>query len=96
MKKEQFEDSTVDSVYETDTSVVQPTKDTTKMAHNPKRLSFDNTIKPEHSVPKKAKKSLESSWDHSAASGLPFMIETPVSFKLIKLLKICYLLAFFF
>lgn len=72
MKKE-ADDTTMDSMYETDTSsVVQPAnaKPRTKdgMLVNRPPTSRDQ--------PKKAKKSLESSWNNS---DLPYIIETPVS-----------------
>lgn len=81
MKQEQYEDSTVDSTYETDNSNVQPQdstlQSTSNTNHNPKRLSFEATAIAQ--VPKKAKKSLESSWD--TTTDLPYIIETPVSSK---------------
>lgn len=81
MKQEQYEDSTVDSTYETDNSNVQPQDSTlqctSNSTHNPKRLSFEATVITQ--VPKKAKKSLESSWDNT--TDLPYVIETPVSLK---------------
>lgn len=75
MKKEQFEDSTIDSVYGTDLSSVQNPDQSTSLNCNAKRMSLDenNVTQP----PKKAKKSLESSWNHSAHTELPFAIETP-------------------
>lgn len=80
MKQEQYEDSTVDSTYETDNSNVQPQElqqSTSNSTHNPKRLSFEATAIAQ--VPKKAKKSLESSWD--TTTDPPYIIETPVSLK---------------
>lgn len=88
MNKEQFEDSTIDSMYETDSSNVQTTDANTTVTaapQNPKRLSFesatDQAAAAAAQVPKKAKKSLEHSWDNSATSDMPYMIETPVSLK---------------
>lgn len=62
----------MDSLYETDTSSVRQAPiaksgTTTEIVNRPSTSSRDQ--------PKKAKKSLESSWDNS---DLPYLIETPV------------------
>lgn len=76
MKKEQSDDTTLDSMYETDTSTIVPP------AKTKTRMTTDGIIDHRESArdpPKKAKKSLENSWNNS---DLPYIIETPVSEKL--------------
>lgn len=86
MKKEQQQDSTIDSVYETDCSVTAGNAQTdTEQASssNPKRLSFDGVDNGNQQTNKKAKKSLEPTWNSSAANApkdLPYIVETPVRF----------------
>ena len=104
MKKEQFEDSTVDSVYETDSSAIPNSNKDTTVIHNPKRLSFDSSTATAQQLsssqaPKKAKKSLESTWENSTTSDLPYIIETPVSldifiFKRESIIHTCTLFTF--
>lgn len=53
-----------------------------------KRLSYDNVERIGNIPPKKAKKTLEESWD---SSDIPFAVETPVCH-----FKISYSLAFYF
>lgn len=75
MKKEQNEDTAIDSMYETDTSCANSTAAiaATATVAVSKRLSASG---PTGVVaPKKAKKSLESSWE---TADLPYVIETPV------------------
>lgn len=84
MKKEQSDDTTMDSMYETDTSV---NPNASGAANHTKHVATKNMLdatildnRPSSSFrpqPKKAKKSLESSWDNTE---LPYLIETPVSF----------------
>lgn len=69
MKKEQSDDTAIDSMYETDTSTVVP-----QHAKAKTRPSADANGMIDQ--PKKAKKSLENSWNNS---DLPYIIETPVS-----------------
>lgn len=72
MKKEQSDDTNVDSMYETDTSSIVP--------HGKSKIRIADTNIDHHQQrgdpPKKAKKSLENSWNNS---DLPYIIETPVS-----------------
>lgn len=86
MKKEQQQDSTIDSVYETDSSVVAQNAQADAeqgSTSNPKRLSFDGVDNGNQQSTKKAKKSLEPSWNTAAANSpkdLPYIVETPVRF----------------
>lgn len=83
MNKEQQQDSTMDSVYETDSSTVVQQVQTEDEApvgtSNPKRLTFDEVDVTQHQ--KKAKKSLESSWKltDDESEEFPYLVETPVS-----------------
>lgn len=83
MNKEQQQDSTLDSVYETDSSavvqVIQNEHDTTANISNPKRLTYDEGDSNQHQ--KKAKKSLESTWNTTSgeSNDFPYLVETPVN-----------------
>ncbi|XP_031618669.1 uncharacterized protein DDB_G0286175-like [Contarinia nasturtii] len=81
MNKERQQDSTMDSVYETDSSVVvQPVHmedEPIASMSNPKRLTYDETDSSQQQ--KKAKKSLESTWNTTTtdeSEDFPF-VETP-------------------
>lgn len=85
MNKERQQDSTMDSVYDTDSSAVaqpvQPENEApaTTSTSNPKRLTYEESdIKQQQ---KKAKKSLESSWNTTTdeSEDFPYLVETPVS-----------------
>lgn len=83
MNNEKQQDSTVDSVYETDCSTVtQNTQADQTIVSNPKRLSFDDV---NNGTTKKAKKSLESTWSNTTTTSdskdLPYIVETPVSYS---------------
>lgn len=74
MKKEQTDDTTMDSMYETDTSTVVPNaKAQSRIADG---TMIDHRQSSMREPPKKAKKSLENSWNNS---DIPYIIETPVS-----------------
>lgn len=83
MNKEQQQDSTMDSVYETDSSVVvQNIQNEHNVAEasssNPKRLTYDKGDTCQQQ--KKAKKSLESTWNATTESNdFPYLVETPVN-----------------
>lgn len=83
MNKERQQDSAMDSVYETDSSVVlQPAQSEAEPVagvSNPKRLIYEesNTIQQQ----KKAKKSLEATWNSTTtdeSEDFPYIVETPV------------------
>lgn len=76
MKKEQKEQS--DSMFEMDTSSANSTA-------APKRMPVGATGVP----PKKAKKSLESSWE---TTDLPYVIETPVCNRFNEIIYMLYIL----
>lgn len=82
MNKEQQQDSTMDSVYETDSSIVvqpiQNEKDDAATISNPKRLTYDKDEMDQQQ--KKAKKSLESTWNATSteSTDFPYLVETPV------------------
>lgn len=86
MNKERQQDSAMDSVYETDSSVVvpatQPETEPSAGVSNPKRLVYEDNNT--NNQQKKAKKSLESSWNTTTATDesedFPYIVETPVSF----------------
>ncbi|KAJ6646764.1 Myb protein, partial [Pseudolycoriella hygida] len=71
MNKEKLNDSTAEFKIENNVS-----SGTSKVQHNPKRLSFENAGSSNQST-KKAKKSLEAGWDSSTASDISYLIETP-------------------
>lgn len=83
MNKEQQQDSTMDSVYETDSSIVVQTIQNEHAAgasaSNPKRLSYDKGDIDQQQ--KKAKKSLESTWNATSteSNDFPYLVETPVN-----------------
>lgn len=84
MNKERQQDSTMDSVYETDSSIAMQTHpdDSTIGTSNPKRLTYE-----EYDVnqqQKKAKKSLESTWNSTTdeSEDFPYLVETPVGLKI--------------
>lgn len=90
MNKERQQDSTMDSVYETDSSVVaqnvQPDTESTASnsnATNPKRLTYEEADTSQQQSTKKAKKSLESTWNTTTTTeesgDFPYLVETPVS-----------------
>lgn len=85
MEKEQQQDSTMDSVYETDSSIVagaqsavQPENDSKTGIANSKRLTYEDS---DNQQQKKAKKSLHSTWNSTAdeSDDFPYLVETPVS-----------------
>lgn len=83
MNKERQQDSTMDSVYETDSSIAaQPIKTENEPiagVSNPKRLTFEEADVNQQQ--KKAKKSLESTWNTTAtdeSEDFPYLVETPV------------------
>lgn len=80
-KEQQQQDSTMDSVYETDSSTVVQTiqneQDEAAVVSNPKRLTYDKGDITHQQ--KKAKKSLESTWNTTTESNdFPYLVETPV------------------
>lgn len=83
LNKEQQQDSTMDSVYETDSSgivqTIQNEQDTAANVSNPKRLTYDESDINQHQ--KKAKKSLESTWNTTSgeSNDFPYLVETPVN-----------------
>lgn len=83
MNKERQQDSTMDSVYETDSSVIaqsaQPENEPAPSVSNPKRLTYEESDVNQQQ--KKAKKSLESTWNttNEEADDFPYLVETPVS-----------------
>lgn len=91
MNKERQQDSTMDSVYETDSSVaqnVQPEAETNASIvniTNPKRLTYEEADTSQQQSMKKAKKSLESTWNTNTTTttddydDFPNLVETPVS-----------------
>lgn len=90
MEKEQQQDSTMDSVYETDhsTGIVQAIdKDAAPTTSNPKRLVYDESDMNQHQ--KKAKKSLESTWSTTASEStdFPYLVETPVNILINLLMR---------
>lgn len=82
MNKERQQDSTMDSVYETDSSavapLVQPENEAPTSVSNPKRLTYEESDVNQQQ--KKAKKSLESSWNttNEESEDFPYLVETPV------------------
>lgn len=82
MNKERQQDSTMDSVYETDSSTtVQPIQgktEATTSASNPKRLTYEESDVSQQQ--KKAKKSLETTWNTTTdeTEDFPYLVETPV------------------
>lgn len=85
MNKERQQDSTLDSVYETDSSAIAPTNqpdnESTTVVSNPKRLTYED-VDLNTQLQKKAKKSLESTWTTTAdeSEDFPYLVETPVSY----------------
>lgn len=85
MNNERQQDSAMDSVYETDSSVaVQPIQSEAEPAagtSNPKRLIYEDSDMNQQQ--KKAKKSLESTWNTTTTTDesedFPYIVETPVS-----------------
>lgn len=83
MNKERQQDSTMDSVYETDSSTAVQTlqKENESIANvsNPKRLTYDESDVSQQQ--KKAKKSLETTWNTTAdeSEDFPYLVETPVN-----------------
>lgn len=83
MNKERQQDSTMDSVYETDSSAIaplaQPENEPPPSVSNPKRLTYEESDVNQQQ--KKAKKSLESSWNttNEESEDFPYLVETPVS-----------------
>lgn len=83
MNKERQQDSTMDSVYETDSSAVvpqvPPDNEPPPSVSNPKRLTYEESDMNQQQ--KKAKKSLESSWSttNEESEDFPYLVETPVS-----------------
>lgn len=89
-KEQQEQDSTMDSVYETDSSTVVQTIQNdpdaaaaVASAANPKRPTFDKGDVNQQQ--KKAKKSLESTWNATTttttteSNDFPYLVETPVN-----------------
>lgn len=79
MNEEQLQDSTMDSVYETDSSAivqtVHPENDTTHFS-NPKRLTYEEC---DDNHQKKVKKSIDSTWNTTDGNeDFPYLVETPV------------------
>lgn len=81
LNKERQQDSTVDSVFDTDSSVltqnVQSESESTS-ANNPKRLAYDDA---ENNQQKKAKKSLDATWNTESPKDFPYIVETPVRIR---------------
>lgn len=79
MNKERQQDSTVDSVFDTDTSVLtqnpQNENSESTSGSNPKRLTYEDS---ENSQQKKAKKSLDATWNTEDSKDFPYIVETPV------------------
>lgn len=86
MNKEQQQDSTMDSVYETDSSViiqqVQTEQDTANVS-NPKRLTYEDYDMNQHQ--KKVKKSLDNTWNTTTddSEEFPYLVETPVGIHIL-------------
>lgn len=82
MNKERQQDSTMDSVYETDSStaiqVIQTENEPIASVSNPKRLTYEESIVGQQQ--KKAKKSLENTWNttENETEDFPYLVETPV------------------
>lgn len=84
MNKERQQDSTVDSVFDTDSSVLTQNvhnDSESASASNPKRLTYDEG---DNSQQKKAKKSLDATWNESPKD-FPYIVETPVSIRRIRI-----------
>lgn len=91
MEKERQQDSTMDSVYETDSSAIAQTaqqdNDANASVSNPKRLTYEEADSNQQQQ-KKAKKSLESTWNTTTTATteesdeFPYLVETPVSFSI--------------
>lgn len=93
MNNERQQDNTMDSVYDTDSSVLTQNVNndgdaagngggasTSTNVTNPKRLSFDEGADASQQSMKKAKKSLDATWNSSATTDdFPYVVETPVS-----------------
>lgn len=84
MNKERQQDNTMDSVYDTDSSVLtqnvqNESESSASNTTNPKRLSFDEGADTSQQSNKKAKKSLDATWNSSSADDFPYVVETPVS-----------------
>lgn len=83
MNKERQQDSTMDSVYETDSSTavqpVQTENEPTTSSSNPKRLTYEESDVGQQQ--KKAKKSLETTWNTTTdeSEDFPYLVETPVN-----------------
>lgn len=80
MNKEQQQDSTMDSVYETDSSAAilpaQPEHETVASVSNPKRLTYESYDMDQEQ--KKSKKSLDNTWNTDESGDFPYLVETPV------------------
>lgn len=79
MNKERQQDSTVDSVFDTDSSVLTQnvhSESESASTSNPKRLTYDDA---ENNQQKKAKKSLDATWNAESPKDFPYIVETPVS-----------------
>lgn len=99
MNNERQQDSTIDSVYETDSSVLTQNANVDgegSNVSNPKRLSFDEIDSNSQQSMKKAKKSLESTWNAESPKDFPYMVETPVSIIIIPLATFHTIHFFFF
>lgn len=79
MNKERQQDSTVDSVFDTDSSVLTQNihnESESASTSNPKRLTYDEG---DSNQQKKAKKSLDATWNAESPKDFPYIVETPVS-----------------
>ncbi|XP_055308714.1 myb protein isoform X4 [Sitodiplosis mosellana] len=81
MNKERQQDSTMDSVYETDSSTAvqhaQTENEPIASISNPKRLTYEESDVSQQQ--KKAKKSLETTWNTTTdeTEDFPYLVETP-------------------
>lgn len=95
MNNECQQDNTMDSVYDTDSSVltqnVQNDNNDASVSNttNAKRLSFDEAAETSQQSNKKAKKSLDATWNSSSADDFPYVVETPVSISNMQNNSIC-------
>lgn len=77
-EKERLHDSTnVDSLYETDSSVAQQNDSTSAVEDKKRTAGSDSVDQPSN---KKARKSLETTWDNTTQAPDSYLVETPVSF----------------
>lgn len=82
MNNERQQDSTVDSVFDTDSSVLTQNvhnESESTSASNPKRLTYDEA---DNNQQKKAKKSLDATWNAESPKDFPYIVETPVRIRI--------------